>query len=117
MVNVDFPLPVRPRSPTRSLALRLNVTLWRAAGSSGHSGRKDPLRRVGPLRSNSMAHMRVVCLILLLKGVPGIREQWTRREIFLGTYVITRIEEKNVAKELLTAFNVPASELSIVSMS
>ena len=35
----------------------------------------------------------------------------------IGTYVTTRTDEKKVAKELLTAFKVPASELSIVSMS
>ena len=35
----------------------------------------------------------------------------------LGTYVTTRTEERKVAKELLTAFKVPASEPSIVSMS
>ena len=43
------------------------------------------------------------------------REHSTRN--ILGTYVTTRIEEKKVARELLTAFKVPASELSIVSMS
>ena len=37
--------------------------------------------------------------------------------VIFCTYVTTKTEEKKVAKELLTAFKVPASELSIVSIS
>ena len=56
----------------------------------------------------------------------GEQEEWENDTAFhednatrslICTYVTTRTEEKKVAKELLTAFKVPASELSIVSVS